>query len=55
LLVVLPKTKDGLAVLENRWATQKKFRQVTDGLDPETVIVSLPRFKIEAEFKLKPA
>jgi len=28
---------------------------VTGGLDPETVIVSLPRFKIESEFKLRPA
>jgi serpin B len=54
LMVVLPRNKDGLASLERRWATQNIFEQVTNGLDPETVIVSLPRFKIEAEFKLKP-
>ena len=54
MLVVLPKKNDGLAALEKRWATQQSFRQVTNGLDPETVIVSLPRFKVEAEFKLKP-
>lgn len=30
------------------------FRKVTAGLDPETVIVSLPRFKIEAECRLRP-
>jgi serpin B len=53
MLVVLPRRKDGLATLENRWANQQTFRQVTDGLDPETVIVSLPRFKIEAGFNLK--
>lgn len=55
MMIVLPKRKDGLAMLEKRWASQQTFRQVTAGLDPETVIVSLPRFKIEAEFKLKPA
>jgi serpin B len=53
LLVVLPGSKDGLASLEHRWATQNMFQQVANGLDPETVIVSIPRFKIEAEFKLK--
>src|SRR5476649_2592688 len=54
MLVVLPRKKDGLPVLETRWANKPTFRQVTDGFDSETVIVSLPRFKIEAEFKLKP-
>lgn len=54
MLIVMPRRKDGLASMENRWATQQTFRQVTDGLDPETVVVSLPRFKIEAEFNLKP-
>lgn len=54
MLIVLPKKKDGLAALEKRWARPQTFRQVTDGLDPETVILSLPRFKIEAEFKLRP-
>src|SRR5262245_37519778 len=54
MLIVLPRRKDGLAALENRWANPQTFRQVTDGLDPETVILSLTRFKIEAEFKLRP-
>jgi serpin B len=54
MLVVLPRRKDGLAALENRWVKPETFRKVSDGLDPETVIVSLPRFKIEAQFKLKP-
>lgn len=54
MLIVLPKRIDGLAALENRWAKPQTFRQATDGLDPETVILSLPRFKIEAECKLRP-
>ena len=54
MLVVLPRKKDGLAALEKRWATQSTFRQVTNGFDSESVIISLPRFKIETEFKLKP-
>ncbi len=54
MLVVLPRSKDGLAALENRWANPQTFRQVTDGFDAETVIVSLPRFTIEAECTLKP-
>jgi serpin B len=55
MLVVLPRRKDGLASLEKQWVTQPTFRQITDGLDPETVILSLPRFRIEAEFQLKAA
>ena len=54
MLVVLPRKTDGLAALETRWATQQTFRQVTEGFDSESVILSLPRFKIEMEFKLKP-
>ena len=55
MLVVLPRKKDGLASLESQWAAGGTYRQVTDGLDhEETVIVSLPRFKMETEFKLKP-
>jgi serpin B len=55
MLVVLPRTKDGLASLERQWAGGTTYRQVTDGLDHEgTVIVSLPRFKLEMEFRLKP-
>jgi serine protease inhibitor len=55
MLIVLPRRKDGLAALENRWANPQTFRQVTGGFDVETVVLSLPRFKIEAEFKLRPA
>ena len=54
MLIVLPRKYDGLAALEQRWTTQQLFRQVTDGLDPETVILSVPRFKIEAGFTLRP-
>ena len=54
MLIVLPRKKDGLEALETRWATQQIFRQVTDGFDVETVLVSLPRFKIESDFNLKP-
>ena len=55
MLVVLPRKKDGLASLESQWAAGDAYRQVTDGLDhEEAVIVSLPRFKLETEFRLKP-
>jgi serpin B len=55
MLIVLPRKKEGLAAVERHWATKDAYRQVTDGLDhQETVIVSLPRFKLETEFKLRP-
>jgi serpin B len=55
MLVVLPRAKDGLASLERQWAGGNAYRQVTDGLDhEETVLVWLPRFKLETEFRLKP-
>jgi serpin B len=55
MLIVLPRQKDGLAALERQWATGDAYRQVTDGLDHEgMVFVSLPRFKMETAFKLKP-
>jgi len=54
MLVVLPREKDGLATLEVQWAAQQTFRKMTDGFESEVVILSLPRFKIEAEFRLKP-
>jgi serpin B len=55
MLVVLPRETNGLAPLENQWAGGDTYRQVTDGLGhEETVIVSLPRFKLETEFTLKP-
>jgi serpin B len=55
MLVVLSKTKDGLASLEREWAANGTFQQVTTGLrHEETVLVSLPRFKMETAFQLKP-
>src|SRR5262249_43936018 len=54
LLVVLPRKQDGLAALESRWAGGSTYQQVTSGLNDAKVVLSLPRFKLEAEFKLKP-
>lgn len=55
MLVVLPRKHDGLAALEGQWAAGDAYRQVTDGLEhEETVLVWLPRFKLETEFRLKP-
>ena len=55
MLVVLPKQNDGLALVENQWTSNQSYSQVTDGLDHEgNVIVSLPRFKMEAKFLLRP-
>jgi serpin B len=55
LLVVLPAEKDGLASLEAQWAAGDAYQQVTGGLRHEKeVVVSLPRFEVAAEFKLKP-
>lgn len=55
MLVVLPRKHDGLAALESHWAGASAYRHVTDGLNhEEAVLVWLPRFKMEAEFELKP-
>jgi serpin B len=54
MLVILPKKKDGLDSLESRWVGGGTYWQVTDGLYDQEVVVSLPRFKLEAEFNLKP-
>jgi serpin B len=55
MLVVLPATKNGLPSLERRWASGDAYRQVTEDLDHEgLVLVSLPRFKLDTEFRLKP-
>jgi serpin B len=66
MLVVLPKKQggllsllrgrmtDGLAALERKWVAQGTYQQVTASLHSEDVIVSLPRFKMETEFLLKP-
>jgi len=56
MLVVLPTKPDGLAALERQWSAGHTYEQVTASLVHEnTVIVSLPRFKLETEFQLKPA
>lgn len=56
LLVVLPTKTDGLAALESKWTAGQTYQQVTGSLaHEETVIVSLPRFKMETEFQLTPA
>jgi serpin B len=55
MLVLLPRKLDGLASLEARCAAEGTYQQVTAGLrHEETVVVSLPHFKMETEFKLKP-
>ena len=55
MLIVLPTNKDGLAALEARCASEGIYQQVVDGLyQEEGIIVSLPRFTVEAECSLKP-
>jgi serpin B len=55
MLVVLPTKEDGLAALEARFAAEGLYQQVVGGLyQEEGVVVSLPRFTMEAEFRLKP-
>ena len=49
----VPSSTTSLRVRDVR-TTQPIFREITDGFDSESVIISLPRFKIETEFKLKP-
>ena len=54
MLVVLPRDLDGLTSLEANWSANDTYRVVPKKLFAESVIVSLPRFKLETEFKLKP-
>src|SRR5262249_9820151 len=54
MLIVLPRKRDGLTPLERQWATDGTYRQVTDRLNHEEVNLSLPRFKVETQFMLKP-
>ena len=55
MLIVLPTEKDGLTALETRFASEGLYQQVMGGLyQEEGIIVSLPRFTLEAEFRLKP-
>jgi serpin B len=53
MLILLPRKRDGLAALEKLCIAGDAYRQVTEGLDyEETVLLSLPRFKMETEFQL---
>lgn len=53
MLLVLPRKNDGLAALERQWAAGHAYEQVTRALaHEESVIVTLPRFKIETEARL---
>jgi serpin B len=55
MLIVLPTNKDGLTALEARFASEGLYPQVAYWLcQEEGIIVSLPRFTVEAEFSLKP-
>jgi serpin B len=55
LLVVLPRKEDGLKSLEAKWTAEGMYQAMKDRLTyEERVIVSLPRFKTEATFRLKP-
>jgi serpin B len=55
MLIVLPRKKDGLAAVERQWVNGDTYRQVAQGLDhEENVLLSLPRFKMETVFMLKP-
>jgi serpin B len=55
MLIVLPTKTDGLTALETRFASEGLYQQVMDGLyQEEGIVVSLPRFTLEAEFSLKP-
>lgn len=54
MLVVLPKSASGLGPMEIRWHEEGLYSHVTSHLAEEDVILSLPRFKLETEFKLKP-
>lgn len=53
MLVVLPRKETGLASLEATWSATGTYQQITRRIFDETVVVSLPRFKMEAEFRLK--
>ena len=55
MMVVLPRKMDGLTSLETRWLADDVYQRLIAGLrHEERVVLSLPRFKLETEFKLKP-
>jgi serpin B len=53
--IVLPRTKDGLVALERKMAEGKTFDDIATALvHEESVLVSLPRFKLKMHFMLRP-
>ncbi len=54
MLVVLPTKNAGLGSVERWWVAGDAYRQVTEALKEQKVIVSMPRFRMENEFSLKP-
>ena len=54
LSLLLGRKKDGLTALETKWVAEGTYQRLTASLHPQEVVVSLPRFKMETEFKLKP-
>lgn len=53
MLILLPKKRDGLTVLEKQ-LTLSKLNKLISSLQPERVKVYLPRFKLSSRFYLKP-
>jgi leukocyte elastase inhibitor len=54
MIVFLPKTTDGLAEFE-KTLTAARLADWLAGMSPRDVVVTLPRFKITAEFQLRDA
>lgn len=54
MMVVLPKSAAGLGAMEVRWHEEGLYSHVLEEMSSEKVVLSLPRFKLETEFKLKP-
>jgi len=54
MLILLPKEKEGLAALEDQ-LTPAYLEQATARLWQRNVVVALPKFKVEASFKLNEA
>lgn len=53
MLVVLPQEKNGLTEIENIWS-EDHYNTVVSHLHSEDVQVSLPKFKLETSYSLKP-
>jgi serpin B len=55
MLIVLPRKTDSLPALEKQWAAANTYQRVTSSLrHEETVIISLPRFKLATQVRLSP-